>query len=51
MLCNMFAGLKKVRTFASAIENKTIVTQNEFFERFQINKQIVVQLSSFTYYM
>ena len=43
MLCNMFAGLKKVCTFASAIEKQTIVktkretngcNSNEFFERF-----------------
>ena len=31
---NKFAGLEKVRTFASAIENKTTATQKEFFERF-----------------
>ena len=31
---NKFAGFEKVRTFASAIENKTTATQNEFFERF-----------------
>ena len=30
----MLAYFEKVRTFESAIENKAVATQNEFFERF-----------------
>ena len=30
----VLADFEKVRTFAFAIENKPIATQNEFFERF-----------------
>ena len=34
MFSNIFGDKQKVRTFASAIENKAVVTQKEFFERF-----------------